>query len=454
MNSSSTYATNFPPLPSGSSGVPVAPLRDWNNIFAPSEVATDNIPLSFFPEEPEIVPFSGEKLLAGAQGWSLCLVGYSLGRRPYYETLLGAIKRTWSLKGSVKLLSLSDGFFLLRFTSSEDFDMVWNRGVWFLLGRPFVLQKWHPRFRPTRENFSNVPIWVKIHDLPLACWNSEGISRIASKVGIPLAVDSLTAQKTRLTYARVCVQVDCSAKYPDEIPISLDGDVFSLKVQYEWRPTPCEFCKSLVHPSSLCPSNPSPSTANPGKPSASARGRSTSRKPQNRTPRPSPAYTPSNPPPSSSFKPSASLPDIAIPVVGTQDAIATTINDPAPEQRPTPDPVNDNLTVLNSSEIIPKHNLETIAEVETLPVIPNLNSPNEDTASTSGSSFSLALQTSQSFHSPNKFSSLQDNLQDDALGEEDTGQFKTSHKQSPIYINTGKKPAKGKGRKPPNNPKH
>ncbi|KAL0910130.1 hypothetical protein M5K25_021072 [Dendrobium thyrsiflorum] len=58
---------------------------------------------------------------------------------------------------------------------------------------------------------------------------SEGISRIASKVGIPLAVDALTAGKKRLAYARVCVQVNSSATYPEEIPISLDGDVFSLK---------------------------------------------------------------------------------------------------------------------------------------------------------------------------------------------------------------------------------
>ncbi|XP_020696924.1 uncharacterized protein LOC110109998 [Dendrobium catenatum] len=191
-------------------------------------------------------------------GADLMLQFLSLGtrRRPYYEALLGAIKKTWKLKGSLGMFSLSDGFFLFPFSCSEDFDLVWSKGVWFLLGKPFILQKWHPKFKPCRENFSNVPIWVKIHDLFLACWNSEGISRIASKIGIPLAADSLTAKKTRLTFARICVLVDCHATYPEEIKVSLDGDIVALKVQYEWRPSPREHCKSLVHFFSFCPEKP------------------------------------------------------------------------------------------------------------------------------------------------------------------------------------------------------
>ncbi|KAL0918987.1 hypothetical protein M5K25_011046 [Dendrobium thyrsiflorum] len=145
-----------------------------------------------------------------------------------------------------------------------------------------------PRFRPKRENFTLVPIWIKIHDLPLVCWNFEGIFRIASKVGIPLAVDVLAAHRTRLTFARVCMQVSNSATYPKEILISLDGEVCNLKVQYEWRPSPCEFCSSLAHLSSLCPSklnnpeNPSGPTNNSSYRATSSRGRSLTKKPKGR----------------------------------------------------------------------------------------------------------------------------------------------------------------------------
>ncbi|XP_020697335.2 uncharacterized protein LOC110110279 [Dendrobium catenatum] len=273
-------SSDFPPL-GMSSGVQVCQTtKSWNKVFESDNSSQKSLKFSHFPSEPDIIPFYGEKLSNGGEYWKLCLVSYSIERRPYYEALLGAIKRTWSLKGSVQLLSLNDGFFLLRFSCVEDFDMVWSRGVWFLLGKPFVLQKWHPKFVPKRVDFATVPIWVKIHDLPLACWNSEGISRIASKIGILVAADNLTEMKTRLTYARVCVLVDCNALYPKEIKVSLDGDVVTLKVQYEWRPFPCEHCKSLMHLSSACPSKPNLDSNPQNKELPSNRGRSHSRKPR------------------------------------------------------------------------------------------------------------------------------------------------------------------------------
>lgn len=72
------------------------------------------------------------------------------------------------------------------------------------------------------------------------CWNSEGISRIGSKIGIPFVVDALIAQWTDLTLACICVQVSTDATNSEEIPISLEDDVFSLKDQYEWKTSSCD----------------------------------------------------------------------------------------------------------------------------------------------------------------------------------------------------------------------
>ncbi|KAL0922659.1 hypothetical protein M5K25_006661 [Dendrobium thyrsiflorum] len=186
------------------------------------------------------------------------------------------MRKTWSLKGNLQLLSLPECFFLLRFSALDDFEMALSGGPWLFLEWPFILQKWSPH--PKRDEFSSIPIWVKVHDLPLCCWNPIGISKIASFIGIPLVVDTPTAQKTRLTFARVCVEVTSKSVLPDLIPISLAGESIMLKVQYDWKPTPCEFCDSLVHPADLCPSKPShSSTAAPP-----SRGKSTNRKPRRR----------------------------------------------------------------------------------------------------------------------------------------------------------------------------
>ncbi|KAL0921203.1 hypothetical protein M5K25_008255 [Dendrobium thyrsiflorum] len=244
----SLFDASFPPLSTHlqpSSSTNPFSSRNWNKILTGSPSPCD-FQISSLPTPEETIPFPHEDIVDASDEWNLALVGYSLGKRPYYETLLGAIRKHWKLKGA-----------------------------WFLLGKPFVFQKWTPHFSPNREEFTSVPIWFKIHDLPLCCWTPVGISKIATKIGEPLTVDALTASKSRLTYARVCVLVDSAAKYPDTVPISVEGKIFKLKIEYEWRPTVCSFCMSLNHSPSVCPSNPNPEIRPPAAPS---RGRSISRR--------------------------------------------------------------------------------------------------------------------------------------------------------------------------------
>ncbi|XP_020702911.2 uncharacterized protein LOC110114389 [Dendrobium catenatum] len=281
--------------------------------------------------------------------------------------------------------------------------MAWSRGVWFFLGKPFVLQKWHPKFKPKKEEFSAVPIWVKIHDLPLACWNSEGISRIASKVGIPVAADKLTEQKTRLTFARICVLVDNLATYPEEIQVSLDGDVVSLKVQYEWRPTPCEHCKSLMHASSFCPTKPklaSEELANAND-NAGIRGRSYSRKPRNR--HNSKSQNISRPPitpivQQNSEQITTKTQSASQPAVNITNAIGKTLSF-QPHS-----PTSQNIPPNNMSVVEDLPITDSLPPVDAIVLgIPNLNSPQEAISSSSTTHNSVPAKD---FISPNKFDAL------------------------------------------------
>ncbi|KAI0515995.1 hypothetical protein KFK09_008666 [Dendrobium nobile] len=294
--------------------------------------------------------------------------------------------------------------------------MAWSRGVWFLLGKPFVLQKWHPKFKPIKEEFSSVPIWVKIHDLPLACWNSEGISRIASKIGIPVAADKLTEQMTRLTYARICVLVDNLATYPEEIQVSLDGDVVTLRVQYEWRPKPCDHCKSLMHFSSSCPTFPKVNSEERPKESADVRGRSFSRKPHKRPnsknrnfsrPPPSNASQIEQNPISKNVQPSP-VTIISNPL--QQNTIINNVLGQVLTYQPHSPTAKNNppLNVMSAGLVLP-------LEDAIVSGIPNLNSPHETISSSS---------TSQNFNppkdiiSPNKFDALNSFDEQNQLNED------------------------------------
>ncbi|KAI0496208.1 hypothetical protein KFK09_022517 [Dendrobium nobile] len=108
--------------------------------------------LAHHPTKNFTAHFTKSKFNAGALEWSLSLVGYSIGRRPFYEALLSVIKKTWTLKGELSLLTLDDGFFLLKFSAPEDYKMAWTGGPWFFFGKSFILQKWTPDFIPSMKS--------------------------------------------------------------------------------------------------------------------------------------------------------------------------------------------------------------------------------------------------------------------------------------------------------------
>ncbi|KAI0527449.1 hypothetical protein KFK09_003050 [Dendrobium nobile] len=137
----------FPPL--ASSTTSLAPsakdLLHWKLLFSSqSPVSHDfSSSLAHHPTKNFTAHFTKSQFDAGALEWSFSLVGYSIGRRPFYEALLSVIKRTWKLKGELSLLTLDDGFFLLKFSSPEDYDMAWSGGPWFFFGKPFMVAGLH-----------------------------------------------------------------------------------------------------------------------------------------------------------------------------------------------------------------------------------------------------------------------------------------------------------------------
>ncbi|XP_020687803.1 uncharacterized protein LOC110103428 [Dendrobium catenatum] len=298
--SSSILPPFLPPscVSSSSVGLP----RDWKSLIATQPLVSNELTssISHHPTENATAHFTSAQFNTRSSEWALSL--------------------WWAIPSNVehttKPFSLpSKKYGRSRFNNREDYDMAWSGGPWFFFGKPLILHKWTPDFVPVREEFLSIPLWIKIKKFPLSCWTSEGISMIASCVGVPLAVDALTAAKTRLTFARVCIQVCSNSPLPNEIYHTVDGKVFPLTIIYDWKPTHCSFCNSIMHASNACPKNPNPQP--PQVESSKPRSISSSRKPRN--PNPTPRLNipkPPPPPPSIPFEPpvaSAALPTIIQP---------------------------------------------------------------------------------------------------------------------------------------------
>ena len=67
------------------------------------------------------------------------------------------------------------------------------------------LNRWTPDFDPNVDVPKEVPVWVRLPNLPVHCWNPEALEKIGNDLG--RYIDKADP-KGQYTYARVCVEVD------------------------------------------------------------------------------------------------------------------------------------------------------------------------------------------------------------------------------------------------------
>ncbi|XP_024978974.1 uncharacterized protein LOC112516185 [Cynara cardunculus var. scolymus] len=138
-----------------------------------------------------------------------------------------------------------------------------DNGPWTFKNIPIFIQKWRPGLNLNSNLHDKIPIWVRIHDIPYDVWNDEGLSHIASKIGIPLALDSWTANMCKYAagksaFARVLLEVPFRNTWIDEVkvripdPDTLAMTLYSLRVDYEWKPPTCINCHIFGHSDSAC----------------------------------------------------------------------------------------------------------------------------------------------------------------------------------------------------------
>ncbi|WMV54716.1 hypothetical protein MTR67_048101 [Solanum verrucosum] len=85
---------------------------------------------------------------------------------------------------TIKLYHI-DGYFVVKFANAEERDMVLCSGPHHLLRRPVIMKPWVPEFNFKEEILTTIPLWVKLPNLPLNCWNSVVLSKIVVVWGIP-----------------------------------------------------------------------------------------------------------------------------------------------------------------------------------------------------------------------------------------------------------------------------
>ncbi|GAV64098.1 DUF4283 domain-containing protein/zf-CCHC_4 domain-containing protein, partial [Cephalotus follicularis] len=143
---------------------------------------------------------------------------------------------------------------LVKFANGQARDWVLENGPWDIWGHHLAVRKWSKDSVLALEDYKSIPIWVKLTRVPVQYWTKLGLSYIASVLGKPLHMDMNTTKRYALSFARVCIDMEATSSFPDNIILELDdGSTTTIGVQYPWRPASCTLCKVFDHSNKTCP---------------------------------------------------------------------------------------------------------------------------------------------------------------------------------------------------------
>ena len=243
--------------------VKASPVKSWKNLFSMPEKSSG--PLQFYrPHNGDgkiVVKPPAGAVNEGIYVWKGCLVEQFLDKRLPFPVVRSLVNKLWGKKEMLDISTTENGLYFFIFRDPEARDWVLDSGPWHLAGRPFILRAWHPGMDMLNIQLSSIPIWVKFYNIPLEYWTSTCLGYIASNVDIPLHLDSLTENQTKLSFARICVKVGVDCEFPKSVLLDRgNGNFSTIRIEYPWAPQCCPVCKRFGHNLENCQVKKAPSS--------------------------------------------------------------------------------------------------------------------------------------------------------------------------------------------------
>ena len=153
------------------------------------------------------------------QKWKCALIAYVIGECPGYNTMKRYVMVNWSSVSMPEVFLHEDGYYLIKFQKLSDMNEILFSGPYTINNRPILLKQWCSEFDFGSEFLTEIPLWVNFPKLSLNCWGGRSLSMIASAIGVPIFADECTTNQTRISYARMLIEVNVTKTIPQKITV-------------------------------------------------------------------------------------------------------------------------------------------------------------------------------------------------------------------------------------------
>ncbi|GJV22645.1 zinc knuckle CX2CX4HX4C containing protein [Tanacetum coccineum] len=134
------------------------------------------------------------------------LYGYFIGKCMAFLIVEYYVQNNWGKYGLTRIMMNFKGFFIFQFKTFKGLEDVLENGPWMIRNSPIILKKWTMNTCLCKEELTRIPVWVKIHDVPIQ----------SLTMGVPLIKGS------RFT-------------------------IETVTIEYECKPPRCDLCKIFGH---------------------------------------------------------------------------------------------------------------------------------------------------------------------------------------------------------------
>ncbi|KAL2237732.1 UNVERIFIED_CONTAM: hypothetical protein Sindi_0964900 [Sesamum indicum] len=194
-------------------------IVSFTGLFSTNLKLTDENKLTKFAIDEGPLTLGSNDLLDIRTKLGFCLVGYIVGKFPGLK-VIRALFQSWVSS----FQQHESGWLIFQFAREEERQHILAGGPYFIYGRPLLLKHMPDCFEFKEDDISLTPVWATLPSLPLECWHPNALGKISSRLGTPIAIDSLTMKMEGVSYARILVEVDASKKLIEQVEFVMPND--------------------------------------------------------------------------------------------------------------------------------------------------------------------------------------------------------------------------------------
>ncbi|KAI9099682.1 hypothetical protein K1719_024687 [Acacia pycnantha] len=186
------------------------------------------------------------------------LVGKVLARKSYLRSTIEAIlRKAWNLQEGFDVIEVTGNAFMFRFSEEEDYCRILRGRLWSINSCVLNLVE-RSRYSSCEEfDFSQCPVWIQIHNVPMEAWCLANVVRLGGHVGeVILAEDPVYKGRYLRNFLRARVVVDLRKSLANGFWLPRpDGRKVWLSIKYEKLQSFCYNCGKVGHDNWSCSSD-------------------------------------------------------------------------------------------------------------------------------------------------------------------------------------------------------